>query len=402
MIKIGNKVLKGVVLSMNCLLAFAFSNALATTQPPPSAPAPAATHVIIPNPPNIDAKGYILMDANTGAILAGRSIDTRMAPASLTKLMTLYQVACALKDQRVHLSDKVTISEKAWRTGGSKMFVKIGDKVPLTDLIQGIAVVSGNDACVAVAEHLAGSEDSFADLMNRSANLLGMTNTHYTDATGLPDPKLYTTPRDLSSLTRAIVNQFPEYYSWYSQKWFLYNGIKQPNRDLLLWRDSSVEGMKTGHTEDAGYCLVSTASRKGMRLISVVMGSKSSHSRADASLALLNYGFRFYESQKLYAANQPIKEARIYYGKDKMLPIGLLKNLYVTLPAGAKSTQLKTEISVNDNLKAPIQKGASVGMLTLKLNDKIYLSQPLVALKDIPKGGIFAQLKDRIASMLKI
>lgn len=354
---------------------------------------------IIPNAPNIDAKGYILMDANTGLILAGKDIDTRMPPASLTKLMTLYQVASALQAHRINLNDRITISEKAWRTGGSKMFVKVGDQVPLNDLIQGIAVVSGNDACVAVAEQLAGTEESFAELMNHSAKLLGMVNTNYTDATGLPDPNHYTTPRDLALLTRAIVNQFPQYYHWYSQKEFFYNGIKQPNRDILLWRDPSIEGMKTGHTADAGYCLVSTASRNGMRLIAVVMGSSSTRSRADASLALLNYGFRFYESKKFYAANTPITQPPVWFGKADTVPLGTTRPVFLTVPQG-QGDKIKTNIVLNRDIKAPITKGTQLGNINLSLNDKVVSSQPLVALKDVPKGGFFSRMYDHVSLLV--
>jgi D-alanyl-D-alanine carboxypeptidase (penicillin-binding protein 5/6) len=355
----------------------------------------ATPQTIIPAPPTIDAKGYILMDANTGLILAGKNIDNQMPPASLTKLMTLYQIASALKANRLHMDDRVPVSEKAWRTGGSKMFIKIGDQVPVNSLIQGIAVVSGNDACVAIAEHVAGTEESFADLMNHSAKVLGMNNTHYTDATGLPDKNHYTSPRDLAILTKAIVQQFPEYYGWYSQKEFQYNGIKQPNRDILLWRDPSIEGMKTGFTDDAGYCLVSTASRNGMRLISVVMGAPSTKSRANSSLALLNYGYRFYETKKLYSANSLIQEPRVWFGKDKNVPLGVQKDLYVTLPIG-QFDKLQATLEVDQKIKAPVAKGQALGKIVLKLNDKDYMVQPLVALNDDPKGGIFTRMKDRI------
>jgi D-alanyl-D-alanine carboxypeptidase (penicillin-binding protein 5/6) len=364
------------------------------SNPIPQADTP-ATASIIPSAPAVDAKGYILMDANTGIVFASKEIDTRMAPASLTKLMTLYQIASALKDHRINLNDKIPISEKAWRTGGSKMFVKIGDQVPLSDLIQGIAVVSGNDACVAVAEQLAGTEDSFAELMNHSAQLLGMVNTHFTDATGLPNPNHYTSPRDLALLTRALITQFPEYYHWYSQKEFFYNGIKQPNRDVLLWRDPSIEGMKTGHTDDAGYCLVSTASRNGMRLIAVVMGSSSTRNRADASLALLNYGFRFYESKKLFAANTPVEQPRVWFGKTKTISLGSLSNIYATVPTG-QLDKIKMDIVVDKNIKAPIVKGTQLGTINVMLNDKIYHSQPLIALQDDPKGGFFTRTKDQL------
>jgi D-alanyl-D-alanine carboxypeptidase (penicillin-binding protein 5/6) len=363
-----------------------------TTSPGSTSPSP---QTIIPEPPAINAKGYILMDANTGLILAGKNIDIQMPPASLTKLMTLYQIASALKSNRLHLNDTVTISEKAWRTGGSKMFVKVGDQVPVNAIIQGIAVASGNDACVAVAEHLAGTEESFAELMNHTAKVLGMKNTHYTDATGLPDPQHYTTPRDLAILTKAIITQFPEYYGWYSQKEFQYNGIKQPNRDILLWRDPSIEGMKTGYTEEAGYCLVSTASRNGMRLISVIMGSSSTHSRADASLALLNYGFRFYETKKVLAANTPIRQPRVWFGKKKELPVGVNQDLYITAPNGQLAT-MQLALTLNDYLKAPLQKNEPVGKILIKLNGKDYLSQPLIALENDPKAGFFSRIKDHV------
>ncbi len=382
-----------------CLFSFLTVQAIETVNETPKATTGQDNPVsqsIIPTPPTVDAKGYILMDANTGYIMAGKNIDTAMAPASLTKLMTLYQIASALKANRLHLNDTIAISEKAWRTGGSKMFIKVGDTVPVNALIQGIAVVSGNDACVAMAEHLAGTEESFTDLMNHSAKLLGMQNTHYTDATGLPNPNHYTTPRDLAILTRAIANQFPEYYGWYSQKEFQYNGIKQPNRDVLLWRDPTIEGMKTGFTNDAGYCLVSTASRNGMRLISVVMGSSSPRSRADASLALLNYGFRFYESKKVLTANVALQQPRVWFGEKKTLPVGVSKDLYLTGPIG-KLSNLEVSMTLNNWLKAPIQKGQVIGNVTLKLNNKDYLSQPIVALEQDPKAGIFSRAKDHVA-----
>lgn len=395
--KIASKLKYLLVVILSCV----FFSALAANNETPEASVNPTTNKslpqsIIPAAPTLDARGYVLMDANTGAVLAGKDIDTTMPPASLTKLMTLYQIASALKTQRLQLSDLIPISENAWRTGGSKMFVKVGSQVPVSDLIQGIAVVSGNDACVAMAEHLAGTEQAFSDLMNHSAKLLGMKNTNYTDATGLPNANHYTSPRDLAILTKAIVNDFPEYYGWYSQKWFEYNGIKQPNRDVLLWRDPSIEGMKTGHTDDAGYCLVSTAKRNNMRLISVIMGSKSTKSRADASLALLNYGFRFYESKQLIAANTAVKEPRVWYGAEKNIPVGTFKNVFITLPTG-QVDKAKTIITLNPKIKAPLKKGQEVGNIEVQLNDKVYLHEPLVALKDDPKGGLFRRLGDHVA-----
>jgi serine-type D-Ala-D-Ala carboxypeptidase (penicillin-binding protein 5/6) len=385
-----------VLLLSFCNLTLYASEVVTNSPPTTQNPTNSSPQSIVPAPPNVDAKGYILMDANTGIILAGKNIDMHMPPASLTKLMTLYQVAAALNANRLHLNDRVTVSEKAWRTGGSKMFIKVGDQVPITALIQGIAVVSGNDACVAIAEHLAGTEDSFTDLMNHTANQLGMKNTHYTDSTGLPDPKHYTSPRDLAILTKAIITNFPRNYGWYSQKWFEYNGIKQPNRDILLWRDPSIEGMKTGHTEDAGYCLVSTASRNGMRLISVIMGSASTRTRANASLALLNYGFHFYESKKLFTANVPLKQLRVWFGQERTVPVGVLRDLYLTLPIGQLASAQST-IMLNKNIKAPVEKGQPLGIISIKVNNQDYLSQPLVALQNDPKGGIFSKIADSIS-----
>jgi D-alanyl-D-alanine carboxypeptidase (penicillin-binding protein 5/6) len=335
------------------------------------------------------------MDANTGKILAEKNIDVRMPPASLTKLMTLYQIANGLKEKRLQLTDTIPISEKAWRTGGSKMFVKVGDRVSLDNLIQGIVVVSGNDACVAVAEHMAGTEEAFSDLMNKTAAKLGMNNTHYTDATGLNDPNHYTSPRDLALLAQAIINHFPEYYPWFSQKTFEYNGIKQNNRDILLWRDQSVDGMKTGHTSEAGYCLVSSAKRNGMRLISVIMDANSPKARADASMALLNYGFRFYETQKLFTSNTTIKKPRVWFGKNKYLPLGVNKDFYITLPTG-KFKNLKTTVVMKNKITAPLLKGDKEGDIMVTLNDAEIASEPLVALEDNPKGGFFSRITDHI------
>lgn len=350
----------------------------------------------IPSPPNIDAKGYVLMDANTGQILGGKNIDSTMPPASLTKLMTLYQIAAALKANRLHLQDLVAVSEKAWKTGGSRMFIRVGSQVPVNDLIQGIAVVSGNDACVAMAEHIAGTEEAFANLMNQTAVRLGMKNTHYTDATGLPNPQHYSSPRDLAILARAIITDFPEYYHWYSQKWFQFNGIRQPNRDLLLWRDGSVDGMKTGHTNEAGYCLVSSAKRKDMRLIAVVMGSSSVQSRANASLALLNYGFRFFESRKLVNANQALKTPRVWFGKNKTTPVGVQKDLYVTLPV-SQNKNIRASLTLNKSIVAPIKAGDVVGQIEVTQGDKELMKTPLVALQDNPRGGFFSRFYDHIA-----
>lgn len=351
--------------------------------------------LVTPPAPTMDVKAYILQDADSGVTLAAKNPDMRLSPASLTKIMTSYIVAAALKAGRIHLNDQVMISEKAWRMGGSKTFIKIGSTVSVKDLMQGIIVQSGNDACVAMAECVGGTEAAFVDLMNQEAAILGMKNTHFTDSTGMPDPKHYTTPRDMAILSRALIRDFPNDYQQYSQKWYVYNNIRQPNRNRLLWRDPSVDGIKTGHTDDAGFCLVASAKRNTMRLISVVMGAPSDNARADNSQELLNYGFRFFETHKLFDANTPIDYARVWYGKDKKVPAGMNYNLSVTVPVGQFS-HAKIEKSFDMNLKAPIQKGQVVGTVNLILNDKVLAKEPLYALQEDPKAGFFSRTAEWI------
>jgi D-alanyl-D-alanine carboxypeptidase (penicillin-binding protein 5/6) len=352
---------------------------------------------IIPVPPAINAKGYLLIDADSGYVIAQKDQDTQMPPASLTKLMTMYVASAAIKEGRIHLTDNVPISENAWRTGGSRMFVKVGTQVPMQDIINGIIVASGNDACVAMSEFVAGSESSFVDLMNKMAAQLGMKNTHYADATGLPDPTNYTTPYDLSILTRAIISHYPEDYKWYSQKWMTYNNIKQPNRNLLLFRDPTVDGLKTGHTDDAGYCLIASAKRNEMRLIAIVMGSVSSKQRANDAEALLSYGFRFFETHLLYAANKPLSTQRVWFGQEKETAFGLAQNFYATVPMG-QYDKLKANLSIDHKIAAPVVKGKSYGQAQVTLNNEVIATQPLVALTDNPLGGFFSRLWDHIAS----
>ncbi|HVV69793.1 MAG TPA: D-alanyl-D-alanine carboxypeptidase family protein [Gammaproteobacteria bacterium] len=350
---------------------------------------------IVPVPPEVQAKAYVLIDADSGYVVAQKNADSKMAPASLTKLMTMFVISGALENNRIHLTDPVLISENAWRTGGSRMFVQVGTQVPVQDLINGIVVVSGNDACVAMAEHVAGSESSFVDLMNKTAAVLGMQNTHYADATGLPDPQNYTTPIDLSKLTRAIIYTYPQDYQWYSQKWMTYNNIRQPNRNLLLWRDPTVDGLKTGHTDDAGYCLVASAKRQNMRLIAVIMGDTSAHQRATDALALLNYGYRFYETHQLYAKNTKVTAMRVWFGKYKETPLGVAQNFYVTIPVG-QYNQLKGGIEVNPEVNAPIVKGQSYGNLEIRLNDQLIATQPMIALENNPMANVFSRLWDHV------
>lgn len=356
--------------------------------------------IITPPAPQINAKGYVLMDANTGVIIAEKNMHKRMPPASLTKLMTLYVTSQALKQGQIALTDKVRISAKAWRTGGSRMFLKAGSEVPVHNLIQGIIVASGNDACVALSQYVGGNEATFVDMMNQTAQQLGMKDTHYLDSTGLPNTQHYTTPYDLALLTRALIKNFPEDYGWYKQKWITYNGIKQPNRNRLLWRDKSVDGLKTGHTKAAGYCLISSAKRNGMRLISVVMGTPTDSARANSSQALLNWGFRFYESHKLFEAKNSLATPRVWLGKNKTVALGLSSTMYVTIPSGSYA-QLKPQLTIDTPLQAPIKQGQSYGSLNITLNKKTITSMPLIALESDPKAGLLSRTWDHVILLFK-
>lgn len=353
------------------------------------------TPSIIPSPPTLNAKAYILIDADSGKIIAEKNSEQKLPPASLTKIMTLYVISNALKEGQLRLNDAVRISHNAWKTGGSRMFIKAADQISIKDLLKGIIVASGNDACVAIAEHLGGSEEGFVELMNQQAKNLGMIGSHFTDSTGLPHPELYSTAKDLAVLGQALVNNFPEYYHWYKQKWFNYNGIRQPNRNRLLWRDSQVDGIKTGHTDSAGFCLVSSAKRNNMRLIAVVMGAPSDIIRTDDSERLLNYGFRFFETHQLYKANEMVLTVPVYKGTEKKLSIGVQENQFVTIPNGFYQ-RLAIQTQLSDNLQAPIEKGAQIGALVISLNDQVLSNTPLYALETIPRGGIFTRMKDSV------
>lgn len=369
------------------------------TQPQPNS---GAATTFTPQPPDVDAKSYILMDANTGQILAQKNMDARLPPASLTKLMTAYVASGALKQGQIKWEDMVTISEKAWKMEGSRMFIQVGSQVSVKDLLNGIIVASGNDACVAIAEHTAGSEDVFVQLMNENAKRLGMANTHYTDCTGLPDPNNFASAHDLATLTRAIINDYPEDYGLYKQKWVMFNNIRQPNRNRLLWRDETVDGLKTGHTDDAGYCLVASALRNKMRLISVVMGTPSDSSRTVDSQELLNWGFRFYETHQLFNAEQALDkkmQPRVYYGKNKYAKLGFAKNQFVTIPAN-QFKQLQANIVVKPRLTAPIVKGQQYGTVNVTLNGNPVLNIPVVALEDDPKANIFSRAWDFLIILL--
>lgn len=364
-------------------------------------PAPqTAQPLIIPAPPKLHAKAYVLMDANSGKIIASENMNDKLEPASTTKLMTLYIAEQALAQGQIDLNDKVEVSKNAWSRGGSRMFLKLGDRVTVQSLIQGIIVASGNDACTALAEYIAGNEASFANLMNQTAARLGMTNTHYDDSTGLPRPDHYSTAYDLAVLARHVVTDFPQYYGFYKDKWISYNGIRQPNRNRLLWREPGVDGLKTGHTKAAGYCLISSGVQHGMRLISVVMGTPSDADRANDSQALLNWGFRFYKTYKLYSAEQPITSPRIYMGKTKNVGLGLQQDMYVTIPAG-EYNMLKASMELQSKLKAPVTKGETYGSVNITLNGKPIATAPLIALQDDPIGGAWSRLTDRVSMFIK-
>ncbi|MDR1012370.1 MAG: D-alanyl-D-alanine carboxypeptidase [Coxiellaceae bacterium] len=337
----------------------------------------------IPAAPEFNVKSYILMDVNSGMVIAEKNSNARTAPASLTKIMTLYLTADALRNEKIHLHDSVVISEKAWRTGGSKMFIKVGSSVSIQDLIKGVTVASGNDATIAIAEYLAGSESAFVDMMNEVAHDLNMNDTNFGDCSGFSNEINYSTAYDLAILSKAWLMRFPEYYSWFKDKWIIYNNIKQPNRNRLLWLDPSVDGIKTGYTEKAGYCLISSAERNNVRLLVVVLGAPNDNVRVNCSLTLLNYGFRYFDSLKIFSANTKINTAKTLFGKKNTIDLGLKEDLYVTLPKGeTHSTKLKVKINIKKYYQAPIIKNQICGTLNVLFNNKIIMTKPLISLKN--------------------
>jgi D-alanyl-D-alanine carboxypeptidase (penicillin-binding protein 5/6) len=362
--------------------------------------AQAANTIFTPTAPTVAASSYILLDFNSGRILAEKDPDKRLAPASLTKIMTVYVVFREINAGHMTLDEKVTISQNAWETGGSKMFVEVNKQVAVEDLLQGVVIQSGNDASVALAEHVAGSEQTFATMMNEQAARLGMNNSHFENSMGLPTPNHYSTARDLATLTQALIKEFPDYYRWDSQKEFTYNKITQQNRNQLLWRDASVDGVKTGFTDEAGYCMVASAKREDMRLISVVMGTASANARANESQSLLNYGFRFYETHRLYDANTPLTEVRVRKGETSKLQVGVAEDIYVTAPR-KHFTELKAETQVDKAIIAPINKGDTVGSLHVSLGNETILDKPLVAMSSIAEGGLFRRLYDAAIGLLE-
>lgn len=349
----------------------------------------------IPAPPQLAAKGFLLIDYNSGNVIAQDNADNRMEPASLTKMLSAYVVASELKGGNINLTDKVTVSEKAWRMPGSRMFIEVGKQVSVEELLKGVIIQSGNDATVALAEYVAGSEDAFASLMNQYADKLGLTGSHFVNSTGLPDPDHYTTPRDLSLIAAAIIRDFPEHYKWYAIKEYTFNNITQYNRNRLLWRDKDVDGVKTGHTESAGFCLVASADKNGMRLISVVLGTDSEQARERESQKLLNYGFRFYESHRLYAAGEVLKDVRIWQGTEDNIKLGIADDLYITVPR-RRYKELQPAIRYEALIKAPVSKGAALGSVSISLDGEEIVSRPLVALHDVERGGWWKRFVDWI------
>ncbi len=350
-----------------------------------------AATALIPSAPQISATSYLVMDADTGKLILSSRSDERFAPASLTKMMTSYLVEYELDKGNISKDDLVLVSEKAWRTPGSRMFIKEGTQVKLDDLLKGIIIQSGNDASVAVAEHIAGSESAFADLMNQHAKLLGMNNTHFNNATGLPAEGHFSTAKDLAILAKAIIQQFPEHYGIYSEKYFTYNNIRQPNRNKLLWRDRTVDGIKTGHTDEAGYCLVASAKRDGMRLISVVMGTSSEEARAQESQKVLAYAFRYFRTHKLYGSDEILNTAKVWGGIQDQVRLGLDESLAVTIPRG-QADELNATMDVDKVIKAPVVKGQEYGAVRVTLNGEDVVRVPLVAMENVEEGGILKQI----------
>lgn len=359
-----------------------FTTALASAKP-------------IPKAPNLNASSFYLVDYDSGVVLAEKNADLKVEPASITKLMSMYLVDKAIAEGELELTDMVTISEKAWRMKGSKMFIEVGKQVSVHDLIKGMIIQSGNDATIALAEHIAGSESAFVGYMNHRAEVLGMTNTQFKNVTGWPEEGHYSTAKDIAILSQAIIREFPESYAYYKEKEFTFNKIRQFNRNRLLWRDDSVDGLKTGHTEAAGYCLVASAKRNDMRLISVVLGAKSDKARTKHSQSLLNYGFRYFETHKLYNANETLKQSPVWFGAQDTIALGIQQDLYINIPKG-RYKDLNATIEVDNAIEAPIKKGQELGALSIKIDGKELSKQPIVALHDIEDGGLMKKALDRV------
>lgn len=389
--------------SLRIFVASLFFPLLIIAMPFAQASTPSALPVPVPKMPPLPAKAYVLMDYRTGQVLVAKNPNEHMAPASTTKLMTAYVVFQELKAGRITLDTKFRVSDKAWRQGGSRMFLNPGSEVTVNDLLQGLLVPSGNDAAMTLAQGVAGTEQAFVSLMNSYAKHLGMKNTHYSDPTGLPKPDLYVSALDLAKLARAIIMQFPQYYHYFSEKQFTWNNIHQYNFNKLLWLDPTADGLKTGYTKEAGYCLVGSAKRGDTRMIAVIMGTNDPKETSEQNYvrlarlddALLNYGFRFYKTHLLYEGGKPLTTARVWYGAKQTIGLGLAAPLYVTVPVGQYS-KLKASMDLPATLDAPLAKGQAVGKVVVKLGGRVVAERPLVALEADPVGSLWQRVRDTV------
>jgi D-alanyl-D-alanine carboxypeptidase (penicillin-binding protein 5/6) len=378
------------VIALAPLFLLLFGPSLLAQQPPPA----------VPSVPPVAAKAYVLLDFNSGQTLASQLPDERVEPASLTKLMTAYITFAALKQKTLRADQTIPVSTRAWRAEGSRMFIEPNKPVTVDELMRGMIVQSGNDACIALAEAIAGSEDVFAQMMNREAQRLGMKNTSFMNSTGLPHPQHYSTANDLALLAAALVRDFPEYYPLYSIKEFRYNNISQANRNRLLWLDPTVDGMKTGHTDNAGYCLVTSARRGVRRIISVVLGTASESVRASESQKLLNYGFQFYDSVRLYEKNQQVASLQVWKGTGNQVKAGFTSDLYMALPKG-QTEKLKASVESQQPLIAPIRAGQRIGTLRVEADGKMVREFPVVALEEVPLAGLLGRGWDTLRLLFK-
>lgn len=359
-----------------------------------------AQNPVVPSPPSGNASSYILVDYNSGRVLAEKNPTQEVEPASLTKMMTVYVAGEELEAGHIKMDDEVLVSEKAWRMGGSRMFIEVNKRVTVAELMKGIIISSGNDASVALAEHISGSEEVFAQLMNQTAATLGMKDTHFENSTGMPAPGHVTTASDLAILSEALIRDHPELYGMHAVKEYTYNEITQPNRNQLLWRDDSVDGIKTGHTEAAGYCLIASAERNGMRLISVVMGTGSMAERTSFTQSLLEYGFRFFETSRIAEAGHILGNSRVWKGSSQQLNYGVTSDLYVTVPRG-ESDKIKQNVQLKEPILAPVQKQQPIGTLSLTLGDEPLVQQQLVSLDAVEEAGLFNRMLDSVKLMLE-
>ena len=350
---------------------------------------------LVPKAPKLNLSSYILIEASTNTVIAEFNSDNQIAPASMTKVMSGYVMADQIANGSISLDDKVLISEKAWKTGGSKMFIEAGKRVSVKDLLSGIVIQSGNDATVAMAEYVAGSEEGFVDFMNAYASEMGLTNTLFQNSTGFSDPNHFTSAKDLAKLTQELINKFPDHYATYKEKEFTFSGIRQLNRNKLLWRDDSVDGVKTGHTDSAGFCLISSARRNDMRLIAVVAGSESENERLTASQRLLEYGFRFYATQKLVSQETKVTTAKVWGGTTDEVALGSTQDIYLTLPR-SEFKNIKANYQFTNNLQAPIEIGEQIGSIEFTSNDRVVLSAPLMAIENVEAKGFFGMLWARL------